>query len=359
MRPKQDISELINQLKRFFRQSDCLWPGSPLGCSGNAIAAHSLQRSTALSSIAEHGHVLTFHPDIVAMVKYTQNEERTIPVVDGVDSEALDFLAGFAAGFAEGPHCVGLREASTFLGFCNAHDTSIFAPVETKPLAFNPEQCFLLAYRAVCFEVMRKRGAVKHAEWLAEKYPGENSAESLKASQLGFREISEEKSEYDKILIASDYSSISFCVWELDGNPGFAASGFINPEMDFCDNCIQNVMDLRTPLQHLAFTVLPALAGGYAVLTWIGCKPACRQFAESWIALGNTEWPDALLRVAAESVENFYLSPSWHGSLDEIKTAWIKLRVGTGGVGLRPISYKPDGVGFTHFRAILSQTQFD
>ena len=49
---------------------------------------------------------------------------------------------------------VGRNQATTFLGLCHKHDREVFAPIETKPLdTGDPEHLFLLAYRAVYFEV--------------------------------------------------------------------------------------------------------------------------------------------------------------------------------------------------------------
>jgi hypothetical protein len=48
----------------------------------------------------------------------------------------------------------GRNFATTFEGFCSAHDTSLFLPIDTRPL--NPsdqEQLFLYAYRAVAREL--------------------------------------------------------------------------------------------------------------------------------------------------------------------------------------------------------------
>ena len=49
---------------------------------------------------------------------------------------------------------VGRNLATTFEGFCSAHDAALFAPIDTRP--FDPadrQQLFLYAYRAVAREL--------------------------------------------------------------------------------------------------------------------------------------------------------------------------------------------------------------
>jgi hypothetical protein len=55
---------------------------------------------------------------------------------------------------------VGWRDASTFIGFCGYHDNVTFALLETSDFTANAEQCFLLAYRAVCHGLFQKTGAL-------------------------------------------------------------------------------------------------------------------------------------------------------------------------------------------------------
>lgn len=95
-----------------------------MSCTNTAIRAHSVQKSTALSFIEEHGHVCGLKMKIH-------------------DGEPL-------CEFEK----IGRNNASTFTGFCNVHDTEIFLPIETKPLDLNDaEQLFLIAYRSITREL--------------------------------------------------------------------------------------------------------------------------------------------------------------------------------------------------------------
>jgi hypothetical protein len=57
----------------------------------------------------------------------------------------------------------GIGNASTFPGFCNAHD-AIFGPAEQKTVTLGREVVFLLSYRAIVYEKFLKEAALRSNE---------------------------------------------------------------------------------------------------------------------------------------------------------------------------------------------------
>ena len=94
-------------------------------CSRTVCKAHTVPRSS-LNLIAEDGHVLSFKPNLRNLKKH---------------------------GPAMPPQRQGVGSASTFTGFCAKHDDQIFSPLEKAPFEGTPEQCFLVAYRALAREL--------------------------------------------------------------------------------------------------------------------------------------------------------------------------------------------------------------
>lgn len=93
-----------------------------------------------MAAIAENGHVLTTMLNLNNLVK---------------------------AGSAPSPQRVGLKEASTFPGFCAEHDSAAFNLIEKDEIVPSPEVGFLFYYRALCMELVRKRQALETVEALA------------------------------------------------------------------------------------------------------------------------------------------------------------------------------------------------
>jgi hypothetical protein len=117
-------SEEIGRLSQAFKSpfNKCLEPR--LACKNTTIRAHSIQNGRVLDLIATNGHVMML---------------RQIFSKDRVD---IEFKS------------VGRNLASTFTGLCNEHDTTLFAPIDTRLFdREDREQLFLLAYRSVCREL--------------------------------------------------------------------------------------------------------------------------------------------------------------------------------------------------------------
>jgi hypothetical protein len=102
----------------------CLAPDGK--CNQKAIHAHSVQNAQAMGLLARDGHVkalrLVFPEEGAPFVRFED---------------------------------VGRNEASTFEGFCSAHDSNLFIGIDSYPLdRTNAEQLFLFAYRAIARETL-------------------------------------------------------------------------------------------------------------------------------------------------------------------------------------------------------------
>ena len=95
-----------------------------------------MQRAIIKKHIAENGHVV--------QIKVTP---RVNPV-----------------GLLVKPDEVGVNKATTFSALPAAHDTVLFAPLESAVFSFEPKQIALLGYRAVCRELYQKDAEVAAAD---------------------------------------------------------------------------------------------------------------------------------------------------------------------------------------------------
>lgn len=115
---------LLREIRRINLAAYCSHPlASASTCEGGIVRAHTLQLAGSLSTIAVNRHV--YGIDVLGQ-----------PGRDG----NLRFKL------------IGVRQASTFTGFCSHHDTELFRPLETEHFTTSKEQLFLLAYRALSKE---------------------------------------------------------------------------------------------------------------------------------------------------------------------------------------------------------------
>ena len=102
-------------------------------CKCDAIQSHSIQKGGAIAAISENGHVLKIGPTLNAKkLKDFETFER-----------------------------IGVNKASTFLGFCNLHDTEVFAEIEAGNLIFSDRVAVIFAIRAIALELYRKKVMVE------------------------------------------------------------------------------------------------------------------------------------------------------------------------------------------------------
>ncbi len=183
------LQQSAEHIARPFSVRMCLRPeGLADECKGQIVRAHTIQRGGGLSRIADKGKVFTFMP-----------------------GSWTTFIAN--AGKLK-VRRVGIKDASTFTGFCERHDAAVFAPLEQKPFVGSPQQAFLLLYRAVCHEAYKKRA---HAEALhvvedQARRMGSDPGRRLAflgrmGAMAGGQDLARMKQRLDEILLAGSYDT--------------------------------------------------------------------------------------------------------------------------------------------------------
>ena len=125
------LGQVLASIHVEFAKGYCSYPGAGTAtCGERIIRAHTVQRATGLAAIAERGHVISAKSAFKDMVK---NDGQLVP------------------------RKVGIHDASTFMGFCDRHDTTMFRAAEASTVALTQTTCFLLAFRALAFELFQKR----------------------------------------------------------------------------------------------------------------------------------------------------------------------------------------------------------
>ena len=149
------------------------------------------------------------------------------------------------------PQRQGLRQASTFTGFCETHDNMIFSPLEDQTYdATNAKQCFLVAYRALARELHVKSAAAKHGLQQGDLSEGlGHTGRLLQPRQDGFvlgmlrgrGDMRSHKADYDNVLVEERYDMVAGHVIELAEPPPVMCCGGVFPEHTFTGQRIQRL----------------------------------------------------------------------------------------------------------------------
>lgn len=303
--------ELINILKHGM----CLHPeASNSTCSSGTIKAHTIQKAGGLSAIADDGHVISVK---VAFERITRTQGEVIPAP------------------------IGIKNASTFMGFCSYHDNSMFEPIENNSFTLNQEAAFLLAFRALTYEYQMKKNAVRSIEILRESDRGKTFQEQvfiqselherIKGTMKGVSDGRKWKSQYDEMYLNSDFGSMPHYSIEFDGKLPFVCSGGFHPEVDFNGKRLQSLSQQNVDFEHVCLNV--SVLGGKTFLAfgWYGSEggPAER-FVKSFKSIKTTGKANAALILAVEQLENIYFNPSWWNGLSDISKNHLIERMKSG-----------------------------
>jgi len=285
----------------------CLHPGAGSQTCGKVISAHTLQRSRVLSAIADReNHVLTFYPPE--------------PKPDG----GLNL------------HRRGWRQSSTFTAFCNKHDTQAFAPLEAVPFTGTQEQIFLIAYRAICWELHQKRRATLASPAVRRlidrgqpEFVQQRIQSVLGVQEAGFSkglsELSELKEKMDAALVSGDYAGFDTLELTLEGQLGIASTGAITPNQTISGKHIQTLHDDSKPMQWLAFGVDIRDNRPVFLFFWHKQHEATRTYVEEILALDPKARATFLTQFVFAHCENTYFSNTWWNALSNAEQRHLEL----------------------------------
>ena len=286
-----------------YEKGRCVHPeASSQTCSSQIISAHTIQRNGGLSAIARDGHVYS-------LLKHTPMFKESTFDING------------------GAHKVGLKDASTFRGFCSRHDDQLFSSLEKESFHGSAEQLALLGYRAVCYELLMKEFLLAVDNLAKEMDKGQpfpvqlyhQEAISIRDSGAGksIEELEQQKRQYERMFFCKDYSNLAYYVVFFPSTPEVMCSGIAQATHDFLGNKIAELGHLDLPADWITFSLIATDDGGAAVFTWLADQVKSKSVMMTLHDLPDAEQPHAILRFAFEFFENTYFSPEWWVGLEK------------------------------------------
>lgn len=306
----EDFQRVIKQERNRGR---CLHFANGIQCN-KIISAHSIQKQGQLSLIAEEGHVYQLNADFS-----TLKENDGIPCMKRI----------------------GVKNVSTFRGFCKYHDNQLFEPIDNKPLNPDnpdPQQIPLYAYRSLCREFFVTENAVKSLEKIKDnpKFIECNLQEHLflnyllVGKSLGFERLKCHKYYYEEALRNENYDEFEFVYLASKSTFSLQLSGLLDPDVDFLGQHLQDISDISSRLDLITFFTATTQDGWAFCFAWHrSSNTTCIPFIESLFScVENGEaWGDVLLRFALPNCENHAVRISWWDNLPQISKQQIIDRI--------------------------------
>ena len=287
----QQIKEIMQDAR--YNHGECLHPGAPENCSGSIIRAHTVQK---------------------ALLRHIADSDKQVYTPE-VDFFSADDLVRIKK--------VSIRNASIFHGFCEAHDSELFQPIEVDSIQLNREHAFLLAYRALSLELFAKR-RINEID-LSKKLTGDvhdpvnlQIANAIEYQQLGASIAIEDMATHAKMkqaFLTNDFGDTYFYAIRFNRIPDILSSGGISPICDIRGNYLQDLNQVE-PLDGITLSLLPYGEGhGVALFAWYGKSNVNEKFIKSIESLQERDIPDSIVRFLFHHIENIFLKPSWWDKL--------------------------------------------
>lgn len=220
-----DNKSFFNKKRKILNRKECLHFNAGPGCN-SIIKSHSIQNHHQLDTIARNSHVYTINFDNPRhMGTYTLK---------------------------------GIKEMSTFHGFCGKHDNELFHPIDDYPFSDSGEQAMLYAYRALCKEIYTKQNAYQLVMAGYESISNEESKDDLRCHVIGqysgLCSLKKAKNFYDNSLRLKNYSDAHYLLFIISGKMNIVFSSLIEPDYDFSGNILQDLGDLSKDLQLITYS---------------------------------------------------------------------------------------------------------
>lgn len=266
------------EVKNFFRdraKGKCLYRHPDgMECKLSAIDSHSIQRLGALAHVSENSKVFHFESAL----------EKGVPT-----------------GLWVKPKLVGLREASIFPGFCEKHDKIIFSEIEKDDVELSERNILLLAYRAICRELVGARALYENSHQAGLE---SNGAEDY------YRQLYVNKVLYEKHFSGIEQGNLIWCHFEFDEPVPFCGTSCFTIDRTMSGKMLVVPQFFYLPL----VSVFCGKLGQRNVFLAMGYSDRCGalvEFFEGFRRVDKGDFRAFALRFLLTFCENTYFNPTW------------------------------------------------
>ncbi|MFQ6552974.1 hypothetical protein AAD018_011615 [Aestuariibius insulae] len=290
------MSEVISAANKVEKR--CLYTDARgVRCKNKAILSHSIQRRGPLRSIEDKGHVLKIGEEL--QVRHPSKSQET--------------------------KRIGLKNASTFPGFCSNHDSKIFEKIENSDGDIDKESAFLICLRANCLELYKKKKSKIIYRELSKRILHEQGRKSaiaaLRGTMAGISDLERNIASYFKAYHSSKMENFFFFSLEFKAPLPVAICGAYSPYYSPFGSFSYKMDPLKTSWNSLGL-FLGNLQGRPVFITG-GIRKYYAHDIEKTLddfnTLNSEEAGNVAVRLSFENIENAYANEPWYNSLSDFK----------------------------------------
>lgn len=283
---KRQFRDAMADFKKVGKISECFYHDKTT-CNGHIKQSHSLQRNGRLSVIEGdvNGNQMIY--------TFTGNEISEIRSHETLKP-------------------IGKGSASTFFGFCDHHDTTLFSKIENNSYDESSEHSFLHSYRSFAHSYHRKNEELKSHKTkskFTDALPSDFLEEAIMGLEMGVKDQEINKDRLDKLIEQKNYDGLEYINYVIPKKYHIACSSQISPYYSYKGSPINNHTDPDKPYTPIMLTVLPDVDQTIIILA---CFPDDKNgmiFLDELYELPNLKFEKAISSIMINCAENTFFSP--------------------------------------------------
>lgn len=227
-----EFNKLVSKSKQKRTIKECFYHDKA-ECQGKIKKAHSIQRNKRLSILEEE---VNGNKVLYSFISFDIGEEQFIKKLVPV----------------------GKGEASTFYGFCDFHDSKLFAPIENFEFDDSDKHCFLHSYRSFAHTYHLKKEELRgNAETdNLDSFGSAFKSVVIEGNKQAIKDMEEFKLSMDKYIENESFDELEYFSIVLPELYPIACSACISPRFTPKNKLINDLGDLKAKTSLIMFIAL-------------------------------------------------------------------------------------------------------
>lgn len=227
--------------------------------------------------------------------------------------------------FMEDLIAIGKKEASTFFGFCDFHDSRLFSVIENNGFDGSDEHLFLHSYRSFAHSYHLKIQEIKawtnttseYRETLEKSYGKELIDIKIKQFNALNEHLEKRKKILDNSIENKEYNNLNYLIHEFDGIVPIAVSDVITPTLSFKGEIMNNSDENNLIVSQPIFTLLPEKDHSILILAAFDYDAKSSDFIDDLYKMPKYKFEKAISSIIIDGCQNTIISPKFWDKLSK------------------------------------------
>jgi hypothetical protein len=218
---------------------------------------------------------------------------------------------------------IGKKEASTFFGFCDYHDSKLFSIIENQSFIDSDEHCFLHSYRSFAHSYHRKKEEIRgwnndgteYNDYLKQIYGQELLEYKREGYKIVWDVYEEKKKILDYAIENKNFSEFEFLTYTKEGVIPIAVSSVMCPRLSYKGRLMNNADNSDLQISQPIITFLPDKDQTLVILMAFKNDKESVNLLDELNELNDFKLEKAITSLVIANCENTFMSPLFWKSL--------------------------------------------